>query len=229
MVRCKACAGCVSIAACSARTIGPRRAGLLNERASCFRAGPCGLARRACGTSHVSHRIPLIPPNPTYPTESHLSHRIPLIPPNPAYPTESHLSHRIPLVPPNPAYPTESRLSRRIPPVPPNPTHPTESHSSHRIPLIPPNPACPTASRLSHRIPPVPPNPACPTESRPIPLIPLNPGESRRVPNPFAAHAGPFFRARDLAGSRDIDRPVPAGHNEAGPASGPRRRGRRAP
>ena len=115
----------------------------------------CGLARRACGTSRLSHLVPLIPPNPAYPGKSRLSHRIPPVPPNPACPTESRLSHRIPLIPPNPAYPAESRLSHRIPLIPPNPAYPAESRLSHRIP---PNPA---ESRLSHRIPP---NPACPAQ-----------------------------------------------------------------
>ena len=54
----------------------------------------------ACPTeSHLSHRIPLIPQNPTYPAESHLSRGIPLIPRIPTYPTESHLSHLIPVNP----------------------------------------------------------------------------------------------------------------------------------
>ena len=119
MVRCTACARCVSITACSARAITLRRAGRLNERASCFRA-QCRAGLRAARVGHPAYP----PPNPTHPTESHSSHRIPLIPPNPTHPTESHSSHRIPLIPPNP-------------------TCPTESHSSHRIPLIPPNPACP--------------------------------------------------------------------------------------
>lgn len=51
------------------------------------RARPCGPARRACGTSHLSRQIPFIPPNPACPTRSHL---VPLIPLNP---TKSRLSH----------------------------------------------------------------------------------------------------------------------------------------
>ena len=53
-----------------------------------------------------SHLIPLIPRNPTYPTESQLSQGIPVIPRNPACPTESQLSRGIPLIPPNPNHPT---------------------------------------------------------------------------------------------------------------------------
>ena len=82
------------------------------------------------------------------PAESHLSHRIPLVPPNPACPAASHLSHRIPLVPPHPACPTESRLSHRIPLVQANPTCPGESHLSQ---LIPANLASDTRSHPASR------------------------------------------------------------------------------
>ena len=87
--------------------------------------GPCD--RAAClAESHLSHSIPLIPLNPTYPTESHLSRSIPL---NPAYPTESHLSHSIPLNPDE----SRIRIFCSIPPPPvPLPTHsfpPIAGHS----------------------------------------------------------------------------------------------------
>ena len=95
--------------------------------------GPCD--RAACPTeSHLSHRIPLIPPNPTYPTESHLSRLVPL---NPAYPTESRLSHGIPL---NPAHPTESHLSHGIP------LNPGESRIRTQCSIPPPPVPLPTCS-----------------------------------------------------------------------------------
>ena len=64
-------------------------------------------AAPACATSRLCQSIPLIPPNPTYPTESHVIPPIPLIPPNP---TESHRIPPIPLIPPIPPSPGESRF-----------------------------------------------------------------------------------------------------------------------
>ena len=106
--------------------------------------------RRPC--QHRAMQRTNEPPSP-FASAAACPKRIPLVSPNPTYPTGSRLSHRIPLVPPDPAYPTASRLSHRIPPIPASPTYPGESHLSHRIPPVPPNPAYPTESRLSHRIP----------------------------------------------------------------------------